>query len=77
MENVNYRQMAMVLLAASEAMLAALKHRGLECDDITLEYENDDGSKTSVTTTVDAIIGSCGYALGVGNRRYQVREQDV
>lgn len=77
MENVNYRAMSMVLLAATEALYAAVKHRGLECDDITLVYGNDDGSTTETTTTVEIIIASAQHALGVPKREYIVKDSEA
>ena len=62
---IDYKQMAMVLLAVSEALHAALKHQGMEADDITFLVEDDKGNSKEQVSTVDAVIDACRHALNM------------
>ena len=77
MQTVNYKQMAMVLLAATESLNAALTHQGVECNDITFVLTDDEGRATEVTTTIETLISSAKYALGQAPSHITTSEQEV
>lgn len=77
MQNVNYKQMAMVLLAATESLNAALTHQGVECNDITFVLTDDQGKATEVTTTIESLISSAKYAMGLPPSAITATEHEV
>lgn len=77
MKSVDYKQMAMILLAVSEALHAALKHKGLEADDITFALTDAQGNEVNKTTTVDAVIDACRLALDLPRQTITTTEHEV
>ncbi len=76
-QQIDYKQMAMVLLAVSDALHAALKHKGLEADDITFALEDGQGNTTTQTTTVEAVTDACRQALGVPKQAITTTEHEM
>ena len=76
-QQIDYKQMAMVLLSVSEALHAALKHKGLEADDITFALIDAHGHEVNKTTTVDAVIDACRHALKLPKQNITTTEHEV
>lgn len=76
-QQIDFKQMAMMLLAVSDALHAALKHKGLEADDITFAMENDEGEVRTQTTTVDVVLDACRHALNLPKQTITTTEHEV
>ncbi len=76
-QEIDFKRVAMFLLAVSDGLHAALKHKGLEADDITFAVENADGEVRSITTTVEAILDDCRVALGLPRQTVTTTEHEV
>ena len=76
-QQIHYKQMARLLLAVSEALHAAIKHQGLEANDITFEVQDADGNVSTQVSTVEDVIEACRDALGIPRRVITTTEHEV
>lgn len=74
-KQVDFKQMSQVLLVTCEALYAAMKHHQIEVDDITFRMSDKQGNEHDSTSTVEVLLMSCRYALGMQNAKVIATEQ--
>ncbi len=74
-QTVDYKQLAHVLLATCEALYASMQHANIEVDDITFRLSDKNGNEHDSTSTVEVLLMSCRYALGLQNAKIVATEQ--
>lgn len=76
-EQIDYKQMAMVLLSTCDAMKAALEHANIEPAEITFVMTDKDGNAHETTSTVDGLMIACRYALGMQANQVTTTEHSL
>lgn len=72
--DVDYKQMSQVLLATCEALYAAMKHHEIEVNDITFRMSDKEGKEHDSISTIEVLLMSCRYALGLKNAKIVATE---